>query len=177
MSRYRNGARIRDLAERHRPRSLRLEQERRAKAPEDESAGPNRRRTLRLVNPGTALKAGTEQKLCNIAEFLLAPHTGRGSRWTGFSVRLVADAVKVAAEADAGVPELPEAVRQRVVTVSDAVKVISEPAEIKKMALDLVKEGDVRTVVAGVRRSRRKSPVENALAPPRRARPWPSGTM
>ena len=68
------------------------------------------------------------------------------------SARLVADAARVAAETDAGLPEIPEAVRQKVVTVSDAVKVVSEPAEVKRKALDLVKEGSVRTLVAGVKR-------------------------
>ena len=66
------------------------------------------------------------------------------------SVRLVANAAKVAAETAAGVPEMTEAVRQRVVSVSDAVQVVAEPAEVKRMALDLVRQGQVRTVVAGV---------------------------
>ena len=66
------------------------------------------------------------------------------------SVRLVADAAKIAAEAAAGVPEMPEAVRQGVVSVSDAVQVVAEPAEVKRKALDLVRQGHLRTVVAGV---------------------------
>ena len=47
---------------------------------------------------------------------------------------------------------MPEAVRQRVISVSDAVQVISEPAEVKRKALDLVRQGHVRTVAAGVER-------------------------
>ena len=106
--------------------------------------------------PGRPSKLGRSRNSAILQNFCWHLTQGAAADGQGVSVRLVADAVKVPAEADAGVPGLPEAVRQRVVTVSDAVKVISEPAEIKKMALDLVKEGDVRTVVAGVKKVKKE---------------------
>ena len=72
----------------------------------------------------------------------------------GFSTRLLSDAAKLADKDGPAVQELREAVRQDLITVTDAArsKVIGAPPEVQRRALAHVREGKVRTMAAAVAR-------------------------
>ena len=79
---------------------------------------------------------------------------GEAARARGVSRRLFSDAVKIASEDGPAVPEVREAVRQSIVTLSDAArkKVAGAPPEVQRKALALVKDGKVRTMATAVAR-------------------------
>ena len=72
----------------------------------------------------------------------------------GFSPRLLSDAAKIANREGTAAPELRDAVRQDLVTVTDAAKsqVIGAPPEVQRQALALVRDGAERTAAAAVAR-------------------------
>ena len=77
---------------------------------------------------------------------------GEAAEALGISRRLLGDAVKVAAQDGPAMPELREAVRQNLVTVSDAAKckVIGASTQVQLQALARVKDGEERTMAAAV---------------------------
>ena len=79
---------------------------------------------------------------------------GEAAEALGISRRLLSDAVKVAAQDGPAVPELLEAVRQNIITVSDAAKskVIGASPEVRLQALARVKDREERTMAAAVER-------------------------
>lgn len=101
-----------------------------------------------LSTPGRPSRSEHRDNSAILQNYIQHLTQGEVAMEQGISTRLMSDAVKVAADADA---VLPDAVRQGVVKVSDAVQVVSESAEIKRRALDLVNSGNSRTLVAGAR--------------------------
>ena len=82
---------------------------------------------------------------------------GEAAKARGISVRLLSDAAKIAAKDGPAVPAVPvvrEAIRQDIITVSDAAKskVIGVAQEGQRQALALVEDGTVRTLAAGIGR-------------------------
>ena len=79
---------------------------------------------------------------------------GEAAEALGISRRLLSDAVKVSALDGPAVPELREAVRQNIVTVSDAAKskVIGASPQVQLQALARVKDRGERTMAAAVGR-------------------------
>ena len=77
---------------------------------------------------------------------------GEAAKALGISRRLLSDAVKVAAQDGPAVPELREAVRQNIVTVSDAAqsRVIGASPQVQLQALARVKDGEEKTMAAAV---------------------------
>ena len=72
----------------------------------------------------------------------------------GFSTRLLNDAARIADRDGSAVPELREAVREGMATITDAAqsRVISAPPEVQRQAVALVRGGKARTAAAAVAR-------------------------
>ena len=80
--------------------------------------------------------------------------TDRTARQRGFSTRLLSDAAKVADQNGPATPELRDAVRQGLVSVTGAANgtVLKPPRELQQQAVALVRNGEARTVAAAVKR-------------------------
>ena len=86
----------------------------------------------------------------------------RTARQGGFSARLLSDAARVADKNGPATPELRDAVRQGLVTVTGAANgtVLKAPQELQRQAVALVRNGEAKTVAAAVKRI-----SENLTAP------------
>ena len=91
---------------------------------------------------------------CQIFDSSSRPTQGQGAKTTGVSRSLINDAYKVSDPDGRVTPEVMEAVRNDIVTVSDAVNddVLNASPEVQREALALVKNGQPRTMVAAVQR-------------------------
>ena len=80
------------------------------------------------------------------------PTIDRVAGLAGFSPRLLGDAVRVADKSGPATPELREAVREGLATVTGAARdrVIKAPPEVQRRAVDMVRSGEARTVSAAV---------------------------
>ena len=89
---------------------------------------------------------------CQIFDNLSTPTQGQGAKKHKVSRPLINDAYKVADPNGRVAPEVREAVRQGIVTVSDAVKdtVGNAAQDVQREALSLVKDGRSRTMAAAV---------------------------
>ena len=89
---------------------------------------------------------------CQIFDSFPQPTQGQGAAKLKVSRPLINDAYKVADPNGRVTPEVREAVRQGIVTVSDAVKdtVGNAAQEVQREALSLVKDGSSRTLSAAV---------------------------
>ena len=111
----------------------------------------------RFPGPGRPRKVDENSAVLQNFPKLTMDEVASGRR---FSTRLLSDAAKIAAEDGPAVPELREAVRQGVATVTDAAKdkVIGAPPEVQRRAVALVKEGHAKTVATAVARVLADSP-------------------
>ena len=91
---------------------------------------------------------------CQLFDSFPQPTQGQGARKLKISRPLINDAYKVADPHGRVTPEVREAVRQGIVTVSDAVKdnVGDAAPDVQREALSLVKDGSSRTMAAAVER-------------------------
>ena len=82
------------------------------------------------------------------------PTMERVARETGISARLLGDARKIAGTGGTATPELREAVKNGLVTVSDAARnrVLRAHPEVQRRAVDMVRNGGARTASAAVDR-------------------------
>ena len=89
---------------------------------------------------------------CQIFDSFPQPTQGQGARKLKISRPLINDAYKVADPNGPVTPEVREAVRQGIVTVSDAVRdnVGNAAQDVQREALSLVKEGKIRTLSGAV---------------------------
>ena len=89
---------------------------------------------------------------CQIFDSFPLPTQGQGARKLKVSRPLINDAYKVADPNGPVTPEVREAVRQGIVTVSDAVRdnVGNAAQDVQREALSLVKEGKIRTLSGAV---------------------------
>ena len=89
---------------------------------------------------------------CQIFDNFPLPTQGQGAKKLKISRPLVNDAYKVADPNGPVTPEVREAVRQGIVTVSDAVRdnVGNVAQDVQREALSLVKEGKIRTLSGAV---------------------------
>ena len=89
---------------------------------------------------------------CQIFDNFPQPTQGQGAKKLKISRPLINDAYKVADPNGRVTPEVREAVRQGIVTVSDAVKdtVGNAAQDVQREALSLVKDGSTRTMAAAV---------------------------
>ena len=91
---------------------------------------------------------------CLICDNFAQPTQGRGASALGISRSLINDAAKVADPNGPLVPEVREAVREAIATVSDVVKdkVRYATPEVQRTALSMVRDGKAKTMAAAVER-------------------------
>ena len=120
------------------------------------------RRSARSKRGRPRTPAGTEGKSAILRNKPGPMTQGRAASLFKVSPRTVSDGVRVFSEDSPATPELLQAVRQEKIAISDASKVVHEPSEVQRRAVDLVASGEVRTVVDGVRRARLESPYRQS---------------
>ena len=101
---------------------------------------------------GPGRPTAAEENSAILPNFL--PTMEQVARETGISARLLGDARRVADTGGTATTELREAVRNGLVTVSDASRnrVLRAPPEVQRRAVDMVRNGGVRTASAAVDR-------------------------
>ena len=89
-----------------------------------------------------------------ISQNFPAATQGEVAKAHGVSIRLLSDAAKITAKDGPIIPEVREAVRENVITVSDAArwKVLDASPEAQRQGLALVQDGTVGTLAAGIAR-------------------------
>ena len=93
-----------------------------------------------------------EENCVNLRNFT----QGEAAELLGVSRRLVTHASRVLSEGSPAVAELRQAVERGQARVSDAARVVDQPEEVQRRALDLVVSGKSRTLSGAVRRVQRE---------------------
>ena len=96
------------------------------------------------------------------------PTIDRVAGLAGFSPRLLGDAVRVADKSGPASPELREAVREGLATVTGAAqaRVLNASQELQRQAVALVRNGEARTVAAAVQKVEEELSVRGPQAVP-----------
>ena len=121
------------------------------------------RRSARSKRGRPRTPAGTGGKSAKLRNKRGSMTQEEAASHVSISPRTVSHGVRVFSEDSPAIPVLRQAVREKKIAVSDASKVVHEPSEIQRRAVDLVDSGEVLTVVDGVRRARLESPYRQSL--------------